>query len=787
MELMYIWIEKYHNIKNQGFNFSNKHVCEFNGENNINIDFKPYEIPEDFFCLNSNVSSEEHGKIVNMIGIVGENGAGKSSILDFVMEKVNSLVLGEGKTFEKDERILAIVREENTLHVYVNSIIVNQMTIKDPNLTYIIHSSKKTNENNYKMIYYSNVFDAKKNYYKNSNIIDMSTNYLLNNNENYRISEIQRQLNLIASRIKIELPFKYPDFLNCSFSSFFYLSEIVKPESVNDFEEIVYQVFSNYLNEGTWESKNFRDASFRHDMYNPKKGIVVECFYKKYDIEERELAQKYQDLWRKVSGTILHSIERASEIQLENIKEYFIVINLPYNEREEFIFNEKIKDKIRSKMEKDFDLSKIHIFFWDNLVELIESNPNVRQAYFKNKNVKEKTKFDMLEYKPADKELQEFRRRALVELDGADPFEKLKIRICLCYFFVFYRTNHQQNLFRVNWKEDFMKNLLEIRTGTVSSIVNFFNTCEELKVSGGSRLGDFIECLTKLVNQNVVIIDENGKDFKLMIHGENINNYRNLILEAYNNSQLVFPQNYDFLDFDWYDMSSGEKAMFNLISRFYGAKELVGNTENLLILVDEGETYFHPEWQRMYIYILLEALPILFSMKKIQIIFTSNTPLVISDLPKGNVIFLENKEGSCCLRKNGDFRETFGANIHTLLSDSFFMKHDTIGKFAKGRINNIIDLLNKDDESFKVEVTMKKINLNNIKKEISIIGENLIRNKLLDMYTRKVKNLGFEEEEKDNKAESINLQQMSIDDLNRFKREIEIVLSKREFNDKIDN
>ncbi|MEM5659600.1 hypothetical protein AAHB50_29370 [Bacillus toyonensis] len=163
MELLYIWIGDYHNINKQGFNFSNKYVCEFDKENNIKVDIKLKEIPQDFFKLNSNTSSKDHGQIMNITGIVGENGAGKSSVLDFILEKLNDLVSGEFRNIEKGEQLLAIVRSENTLYIYPYSININQIIIADSSLSYkIVNNSIKSNNNNYKMIYYSNVFDAKK-------------------------------------------------------------------------------------------------------------------------------------------------------------------------------------------------------------------------------------------------------------------------------------------------------------------------------------------------------------------------------------------------------------------------------------------------------------------------------------------------------------------------------------------------------------------------------------------------------------------------------------------------
>ncbi|HDR7448501.1 TPA: AAA family ATPase [Bacillus toyonensis] len=795
MELLYIWIGDYHNINKQGFNFSNKYVCEFDKENNIKVDIKLKEIPQDFFKLNSNTSSKDHGQIMNITGIVGENGAGKSSVLDFILEKLNDLVSGEFRNIEKGEQLLAIVRSENTLYIYPYSININQIIIADSSLSYkIVNNSIKSNNNNYKMIYYSNVFDAKKNYYTDLNTVDLSTNFLLNNNENYRLSEIQRQLNLIASSIKIELPFKYPGFLNCSFSSSYYLSEIVRPENPYTFEDIVYHVFSNYSEIGTWERES-RYSTAPFDMYNLETGTLIDCVYKEYGSEEINIKKKYKELIKSVSKKIINSTERQSPINFRKTKElkfdfrdmneFIIATNLPYNSREEF----EAIEKVREVIEKEFDtIITIRICFWDKIVELIESVPNIRQAYFKYTNVKEKIKINMLEYIPADVELQKFREHVLAELNTADSFDQLKIRICLCYFLVFYRTNHTEEFFRGNSKEKLLGDFFENKIGTVASILNFFKACERRYDNNRSRLGDFIINLNKLVEQKVVIIDENGKGFKIKIHGKNIENYRKLILEEYNKSQDIFPYNYDYLDVDWYDMSSGEKAMFSLISRFYDTKKLIGDAKELLILIDEGETYFHPEWQRIYIYLLLEALPKIFPMKKIQIIFTSNTPLVISDLPRENIVFLESIEGSCSVRKSDKFRETFGANIHTLLSDSFFMKHGTIGNFAKEKIQYIIDLLNEDDASFKEDVSTNKINLNKMKNEISIIGEELIRNKLLDMYVRKVNKLEIEEEERRNKnKELVFLQEMPIEDLQKFKKEIENVLRKREFNDKGDS
>ena len=81
MELVYLWVDNYKNIRNQGFNFSPRFECEFtpkydvNGKLEVTSELKitPKEHIENFF-----------GKNINITSIVGENGSGKTSILEML-------------------------------------------------------------------------------------------------------------------------------------------------------------------------------------------------------------------------------------------------------------------------------------------------------------------------------------------------------------------------------------------------------------------------------------------------------------------------------------------------------------------------------------------------------------------------------------------------------------------------------------------------------------------------------------------------------------------------------
>jgi len=145
------------------------------------------------------------------------------------------------------------------------------------------------------------------------------------------------------------------------------------------------------------------------------------------------------------------------------------------------------------------------------------------------------------------------------------------------------------------------------------------------------------------------------------------------------------------------------------------------------IVFDEIELYFHPEYQRRFVFELLERLDSLKkggnidNIKGINILFCTHSPFILSDIPKENVLFLGDEM---------DFK-TFGANITISLASSFFMEY-LIGEFAKTKITNIIEKLNK--------ISNDKENNNdkeNILKTIRLIDEPILRNKLIEMYYEK--------------------------------------------------
>ena len=127
-------------------------------------------------------------------------------------------------------------------------------------------------------------------------------------------------------------------------------------------------------------------------------------------------------------------------------------------------------------------------------------------------------------------------------------------------------------------------------------------------------------------------------------------------------------------------------------------KDVVSEGDTAVLFIDEGEVYYHPEWQRQFMQILLELVNTYSKSGSVQIILTTNSPFLISDILEEDVVYLPSH-----LHKSGG--KAFGQNIHMLLKDSFFMKA-TIGEFARRRISWLLSVL-KDPKLAPEELSSK--------------------------------------------------------------------------------
>lgn len=204
-------------------------------------------------------------------------------------------------------------------------------------------------------------------------------------------------------------------------------------------------------------------------------------------------------------------------------------------------------------------------------------------------------------------------------------------------------------------------------------------------------------------------------------------------------------------------LASGERALLNFFSWIHMVPyfNYISNDieeslhENVLLLIDEIDLYCHPQWQQKILNYLIEEIKAEYPDKKVQIIFTTHSPIVLSDMPRSNVIFLKRENNRCSIDEYDDHEETFGANIYKLFDDAFFLgKKGQVGEFARKKIQEIIDKIKPEiknkEEVIYPSLTGEEIEL--LEQQISLIGEKVIRDKLYEMlYKCKYNSLDWRE------------------------------------------
>ena len=173
--------------------------------------------------------------------------------------------------------------------------------------------------------------------------------------------------------------------------------------------------------------------------------------------------------------------------------------------------------------------------------------------------------------------------------------------------------------------------------------------------------------------------------------------------------------------------SSGEKQFLQVVGavlyHLHNIDSIASNEmryRNINLIFEEIELYFHPEWQRKWVYWLIAMLrSITYKyIRNINVVLVTHSPFVLSDIPKTNVLFLKGGRPNYDMQMN-----TFGANIHHLLKNGFFLPGLPMGEFAHRKIDEIFAKLNEGNFPLG--------NLEQIYDDIMQVGEPVIRNELM--------------------------------------------------------
>ena len=180
-----------------------------------------------------------------------------------------------------------------------------------------------------------------------------------------------------------------------------------------------------------------------------------------------------------------------------------------------------------------------------------------------------------------------------------------------------------------------------------------------------------------------------------------------------------------------YHMSTGEGNLIEIFSQLYTYLSMHEESSgDIILLVDELESGMHLEWSRRLIKVLIDNLSEILDIegkgRKIQLSFTTHSPYMLSDIKPGNVIMIE-KNQETGYSEGKVLQNTFAKNIQEIMKENLI--DNIYGDFALAKINSMIERLTGEEE--------QEGNEEELLKEIHLISEPILRNKLLEMYDKK--------------------------------------------------
>lgn len=241
------------------------------------------------------------------------------------------------------------------------------------------------------------------------------------------------------------------------------------------------------------------------------------------------------------------------------------------------------------------------------------------------------------------------------------------------------------------------------------------------------KLLHFFTLSDHMINESMIDIDH-GKVFEISTKNKSLVEF--IKFYSVNNEKNIVLNLPRFFNFYWRNLSSGEHSFLSLFSRFFSIRNDL-KTKHLLIIVDEGELYFHPEWQKKWIHTVINIFEKIYSEKYIQLLVTTHSPFILSDLPSENIVLLYSDKSKNSERLS-DFNLTFGANIQELFADAFFLRDGLTGNFSKHIINNAIN------EIFEKSPGEVKASYDYYTKIFSMIGEPIVRRKCVELLNEKM-------------------------------------------------
>lgn len=178
------------------------------------------------------------------------------------------------------------------------------------------------------------------------------------------------------------------------------------------------------------------------------------------------------------------------------------------------------------------------------------------------------------------------------------------------------------------------------------------------------------------------------------------------------------------------------------------------------VMFDEVELYFHPELQRRFVQYIIQVLQNveLNNILGVNITLITHSPFVLSDIPENNILFLSKKG------QGNPFGHTFGANIHAMLNNRF-MLDSTIGEHSRKCIEKLVKVYRLENKNKRKNAFL------NHQQEFAYLCKNVGDEYLCKTINRMYEEMMMDYQPQDEIQAKIQWHEMKIKELKGFQTE----------------
>ena len=298
----------------------------------------------------------------------------------------------------------------------------------------------------------------------------------------------------------------------------------------------------------------------------------------------------------------------------------------------------------------------------------------------------------------------------------------LKVIVNVCSEFKYCLSDKEIERYFIEGKYlslfDKIKKEIEEKKDFIDSLVNFLNYLEQFIHK--YKIKEYSDSM----KSRIVELGYGEKNFDNRIEFERLYlDYEELEKKALDLNYYGLRAIVEF----YYNMSTGEVNILKVMS-YVKWLQLNSSQGTCQLVVDELESGMHLEWSRSLINFLVNYINEIDKMggMKFQLIFTTHSPYMLSDIKPGNVIMIE-KNQDTGYSEGKILQNTFAKNIQEIMKENLI--DNIYGDFALEKIDSMISRLNGEE--------VQKGNEEELLKEIHLISEPILRNKLLEMYDKK--------------------------------------------------